>query len=79
QLSRPDKSGNSRFEYTKMLNNVHVGTLSGSDAAVCVAYVSILFLTPYVSIFYQGAFSISFLIPPRFDNVAVSVTKEELL
>jgi len=29
QLSRPDKSGNSRFEYTKILNDAHAGTLSG--------------------------------------------------
>ncbi|HQJ06018.1 MAG TPA: hypothetical protein PLI57_06540, partial [Spirochaetota bacterium] len=32
QLSRPDKSGNSRFEYTKMLNDAHAGTLSGACA-----------------------------------------------
>ncbi|HQJ07018.1 MAG TPA: hypothetical protein PLI57_11650, partial [Spirochaetota bacterium] len=32
QLSRPDKSGNSRFEYTKILNGVHAGTLSGACA-----------------------------------------------
>ena len=29
QLSRPDKSGNSRFEYTKILNTAHAGPLSG--------------------------------------------------
>ncbi|HRU44220.1 MAG TPA: hypothetical protein P5322_06800, partial [Spirochaetota bacterium] len=30
--SRPDKSGNSRFEYTKILNTAHAGTLAGLAA-----------------------------------------------
>ncbi|HQB60859.1 MAG TPA: hypothetical protein PK899_04275, partial [Spirochaetota bacterium] len=29
---RPDKSGNSRFEYTKILNTAHAGTLAGLAA-----------------------------------------------
>ncbi|HQJ06354.1 MAG TPA: hypothetical protein PLI57_08245, partial [Spirochaetota bacterium] len=64
--SRPDKSGNSRFEYTKMLNIAHAATLSGlapleTKYPICVEFISGngAYAAPYVSKLFDTYASIS--------------------
>ncbi len=66
QLSRPDKSGNSRFEYTKILNTTHAGTLSGLTSLRTKCFICVQFSRPKKLTEYLNAICVNF--PPAPKN-----------
>ncbi len=66
QLSRSDKSGNSRFEYTKILNTAHAGTLSGFTPLRTKCFICVQFSRPKKLTEYLNVICVNFI----FDTYA---------